>query len=153
MNGHANPLIADVFHRAGLIEKWGRGTNRVIEMCRQAGIRSPEFHEIAGSAVVKFHVPVGVTVQVTDQVTAEVTAQVTAEVTSFCREPKSSKEIMAELGLKHWKTFQSNYFLPLIKMGIVERTIPDKPRSSKQKYRLTEKGREALRKPEGGRNA
>jgi ATP-dependent DNA helicase RecG len=150
-----NPIIADVFHRAGLIEKWGRGTNRVIEMCRQAGIRSPEFHEIAGSAVVKFHVPVGVTVQVTDQVTAEVTAQVTAqvaaEVAAFCREPKSSKEIMAELGLKHWKTFQSNYLLPLVKMGIVERTIPDKPRSSMQRYRTTEAGMTILKKKEKGR--
>jgi len=33
-----NPIIAEVFHRAGLIEKWGRGTNRVAEMCRAAGV-------------------------------------------------------------------------------------------------------------------
>lgn len=40
-----NPLIADVFHRAGLIEKWGRGTNRVAEMCASAGIALPTFAE------------------------------------------------------------------------------------------------------------
>ena len=36
-----NPLVAEVFHRAGLIEKWGRGTNRVADMCRTAAAASP----------------------------------------------------------------------------------------------------------------
>ncbi len=54
-----NPLIADVFYRAGLIEKWERGTNRVIVQCAQAGIASPEFRELAGSTVVTFRVQVG----------------------------------------------------------------------------------------------
>ena len=55
---------------------------------------------------------------------------------------------MEALGLKHWKTFQANYLLPLMEAGLIEPTIPDKPRSSKQKYRLTAKGRELLRQSE-----
>jgi ATP-dependent DNA helicase RecG len=47
---------------------------------------------------------------------------------------------MAELGLKHWKTFQANYLAPLMAIGILERTIPDKPRSRMQRYRTTETG-------------
>ena len=47
---------------------------------------------------------------------------------------------MAELGLKHWKTFQANYLAPLMALGILERTIPDKPRSRMQMYRTTEAG-------------
>ena len=59
--------------------------------------------------------------------TAEVTAEVTAQVAAFCREPQPAKAIIAELGLNHWKTFQANYLAPLMAMGILERTIPDKP--------------------------
>ncbi len=72
--------------------------------------------------------------------TPHVAAQVTAEVVTFCREPQPAKAIMAELGLKHWKTFQANYLAPLMAMGILERTIPDKPRSRMQRYRTTEAG-------------
>jgi len=63
-----NPLIADVFYKTGLIEKWGRGTNRVIEMCVEAGIAPPKFEEITGAAVVTFKVNVRGPQQTADQV-------------------------------------------------------------------------------------
>ncbi len=76
--------------------------------------------------------------------TAQVTAQVIAQVVLYCREPRATKEIMGILELKHWKTFRSNYLQPLLDNGWLEMTVPDKPTSSKQKYRLTAKGRELL---------
>ena len=76
----------------------------------------------------------------TPHVAAQVTAEVTAQVAAFCREPKPAKAIMAELGLKHWKTFQANYLEPLMGMGILERTIPDKPRIRLQRYKTTDAG-------------
>ena len=63
----------------------------------------------------------------TSRVTAQVTAEVTAQVAAFCREPQPAMAIIAELWLNHWKTFQANYLAPLMAMGILERTIPDKP--------------------------
>ena len=56
---------------------------------------------------------------------------------------------MAEIGLKHWKTFQMNYLNPLLEASLLERTIPDKLRSSKQKHRLTQKGKEMLKSNKG----
>ncbi len=71
------------------------------------------------------------------------TAQVTAQVISFCKQPRKAREIMNELGLKHWKTFQTNYLKPLLDAELIEMTIPDKPTSRLQKYRLAIKGLEA----------
>ncbi|MBI3371911.1 MAG: hypothetical protein HY017_09180 [Betaproteobacteria bacterium] len=78
--GAAKPdSIAEVFHRAGLIEKWGRGTIRVAGMCRTAGVAPPDFAEIAGAAVVTFRVAVaaaGIRPWNTGEVTGEVTEEV-----------------------------------------------------------------------------
>jgi ATP-dependent DNA helicase RecG len=38
-----NPFIADVFQKAGYIEAWGRGTNKIIQVCKEAGLIEPEF--------------------------------------------------------------------------------------------------------------
>ena len=35
------PLIAGAFHRTGAVEVWGRGTNRVISLCRKHGAAPP----------------------------------------------------------------------------------------------------------------
>jgi len=51
---------------------------------------------------------------------------------------------MTELGLKHWKTFQSNYLNPLVDAEWIQMTIPGKPTSPLQKYRITDKGRDFL---------
>lgn len=49
-----NPLIAGAFYRRGLIEQWGRGTERIVELCAQAGRPEPEFGQQAGSVWVRF---------------------------------------------------------------------------------------------------
>jgi len=49
-------------------------------------------------------------------------------------------EIQMALDLKHRDHFRDNYLLPAIKEGLIELTIPNKPKSSKQRYRLTAKG-------------
>jgi len=49
-----NPLIANVFYLRGVIERWGRGTQRIVELCVKAGHPEPEFGEQAGSVWVRF---------------------------------------------------------------------------------------------------
>jgi transcriptional regulator CtsR len=58
---------------------------------------------------------------------------------------KSGKELIEELKLKHKPTFRMNYLKPAIEAGLIELTIPEKPKSRFQKYRLTKKGYEILR--------
>ncbi len=49
-----NSLIAGVFYRRGLIEQWGRGTQKIVNWCVAAGQPEPEFEEQAGAVVVRF---------------------------------------------------------------------------------------------------
>jgi predicted HTH transcriptional regulator len=49
-----NPLIAEAFHRTGAVEIWGRGTNRVIAICKQHGATEPTFEEREGFLIVAF---------------------------------------------------------------------------------------------------
>ena len=67
-----NPLIAGVFYRRGLIEQWGRGTQKIVTWCVAAGQPEPEFEEQAGAVVVRFlptgyHPPLRVSHDLTDR--------------------------------------------------------------------------------------
>ncbi|MFZ2225684.1 MAG: ATP-binding protein [Candidatus Deferrimicrobium sp.] len=161
-----NPLIAGAFHRTGAVEVWGRGTNRVIAMCKQHGAPPPAFEERQGFLIVTFKAQLvaegaaeapGVkagqrqdqtTEQVTVQVGGQVTGQVAEQVLRFCRTPRKSSEIRELLHLKHRETFTDNYLRPLLEKGWLEPTIPGKPRSRMQRYRTTEAGLAASKEPE-----
>ena len=52
---------------------------------------------------------------------------------------------MDKLSLKDRKNFREAYLNPAIIAELIEMTIPAKPTSSKQKYRLTEKGKNYLK--------
>lgn len=47
---------------------------------------------------------------------------------------------MGVLELKHLPNFRKNYLHPALEANYIEMTLPDKPKSSNQQYRLTEKG-------------
>ncbi len=163
-----NPLIAGAFHRTGAVEVWGRGTNRVIAMCKQYGAPPPEFEERQGFLIVTFKAQLvaegaaetsGVqpgqrrdqtTEQVTVQVGGQVTGQVAEQVLRFCQVPRKASEIRELLHLKHRETFTDNYLRPLLEKGWLEPTIPGKPRSRMQRYRTTEAGLAASKEPERG---
>ena len=49
-----NELIANVFYVRGLIEKWGIGTNKMVDLCKEEGIPEPEFIERTGGLAVIF---------------------------------------------------------------------------------------------------
>ena len=79
--------------------------------------------------------------------TTEVTTEVTPEVhlIQSLEGEMTRKGLQAALGLRDDEHFRKTYLLPALDAGLIEMTIPDKPRSSKQKYRVTDKGRKLLK--------
>ncbi|MDD5723893.1 MAG: ATP-binding protein [Syntrophales bacterium] len=121
-----NPILFDAFHRLGITEKIGSGIGRMREAMAERNIE------------VEFDTGDFFIVTLARQT-------VTAQVLNFCQEPRKSSEIMELIGLKHWKTFQTNYLKPLFQQGLLAMTIPEKSTSSEQRYITTEAGNEVLK--------
>jgi hypothetical protein len=80
------------------------------------------------------------------QSTPEGTPEVTPEVKKLLAVMDgelSAVSLRSRLRLKAEKNFRVLYVRPALEAGLIERTIPDKPNSRLQKYRLTEKGKPA----------
>lgn len=78
-------------------------------------------------------------VTATDQVSDQVSDQVKALLKCLAKRPLTALACMKKLGLAHRPTFRKNYLQPALDAGLIERTLPDKPSSSLQKYRLVSK--------------
>ena len=70
----------------------------------------------------------------------QVTPQVTPQVASLLKaiQAEMNREaIQSALGLHDRKSFRERYLKPALAEGLIEMTLPDKPNSRLQKYRLT----------------
>lgn len=155
-----NPILAEVFYRVGLIEKWGRGTNRVVAQCRQAGTAPPEFEFDEDHSYFMVRLPIHpAALEVVESVTGEATgAVVTPPVTPPVRRllvllsakgDLGNAQIRGELGLKDRKHLREVYIEPALVAGLIEYTLPGKPNSRLQQYRLTPQGRDWLTAHQG----
>jgi hypothetical protein len=73
--------------------------------------------------------------------------QVTPQEVSVLRaavDPSTRAVLQKSAGLRDREHFAASVLKPLLDRDLLEMTIPDKPRSSKQQYRITEKGRRLL---------
>jgi len=143
-----NPIIANVLYRSGIIERWGSGTLNIIDWCMENGNPAPAWSEQAGSVFVTFlpatREGTGEMEPQDTQVAPQVEPQVTPQVLQLLTALKGAEDrntLQNRLGLKARKNFRMLYLAPALNAGLIEMTIPDKPRSSKQRYRLTPKGK------------
>ena len=99
------------------------------------------FHSCVG----KNHVTTHVTPHVEPQVTPHVSVQVW-QLLTVMKDAEDRDTLQRKLGLKARKNFRLLYLAPALREGLIEMTIPEKPRSRKQQYRLTAKGKDWLMK-------
>ncbi|MBI4238194.1 MAG: putative DNA binding domain-containing protein [Deltaproteobacteria bacterium] len=150
-----NPLIAGAFHRTGAVEVWGRGTNRVIAACKRHGIKPPKFKERQGFVAVTFNAEMvaGNAARPESQPESRPESQPESlalrVLASLEQEALSKAEISTRLGQKEVSGQLNKVIRALIGRGHIEYTLPDKPNSRLQKYRMTPAGEKTLKKPGG----
>ena len=62
------------------------------------------------------------------------------DIIQFCSIPRTAKEIMDHIGYYNNSKNMTAYVRPLLEMGYLEMTEPEKPNSKNQKYRRVRKG-------------
>ena len=66
-------------------------------------------------------------------------SNVQKDIIQFCSIPRTAKEIMDHIGYYNNSKNMTTYVRPLLEMGYLEMTEPDKPKSKNQKYRKLRK--------------
>ena len=61
------------------------------------------------------------------------------DIIQYCNIPRTAKEIMDHIGYYNNSKNMTAYVRPLLEMGYLEMTEPDKPQSKNQKYRKVRK--------------
>ena len=56
-------------------------------------------------------------------------------IIQFCSIPRSAREILEHIGYSYHPTHIAKFIKPLLELGFIEMTEPDKPNSKNQKYR------------------
>ncbi|HNV57935.1 MAG TPA: ATP-binding protein [Smithellaceae bacterium] len=141
-----NELLADVFFKAGMIEAWGRGTVKIVDECKKAGLPEPEFREEFGGLSVHFRkADKAQEAQVEAQEAQVELLNWQREVMKYCfDDEKTGNEIMKIAGYSSRTGNFKKGLQRLLDYQLLELTIPDKPQSRLQKYRLTDKGRRLI---------
>lgn len=82
----------------------------------------------------------------TPQVSQHVTPQVAMLVKALtgADKPLARNALQSQLSLKDRESFRERYLKPALDIGLIEMTLPDKPNSRLQQYRLTDQGRKLV---------
>lgn len=111
-----------------IVEQLGSGVPRILESYDRECFRFMGYF-------------IRMTFPISEGINPQVTEQVLSLLTVADESSRSGAELMTLVGIKHRPTFLYNYLQPALDMGLIEMTIPDKPNSSKQRYLLTEAGK------------
>ena len=139
-----NPKLANIFFKSGMIEAWGRGFEKIKEACGLYDGPLPEY-EINESGIMVLckacdrylallrddgqrH---GQIDQDNDQ---DIDQDIMEQILVFCKEPKTSKEIIEYFGFANRLYFKRHYLDEMLERGQLKMTIPEKPTSKNQKY-------------------
>lgn len=134
-----NPDIANVFYLLGFMERIGRGGRMIVRECENAGLLRPTWTSSTNGVTLSLRLAKRDSFQLDKH-------QVV--ILRKCRKESSIVDLMEAVGRSDRTKFRHQVLSPLLEQGLVEMTVPDKPQSSKQRYRLSALGYNALERIE-----
>lgn len=141
-----NKELMQVYKDLEMVEQLGSGVPRILEHYGKEC-----FHFSENFLRMVFPALERVTEQEAEKVTTQETMQETTQVTTQVEKLlnvfdglHNRQELQHKLGLANREHFRKSYLQPTIDLGLITPTIPDKPTSSKQRYMITDKGKNIL---------
>jgi len=143
-----NPLLFGLFFRMDVVEQPGSGIKRILDLSREYGTPEPVIETDNNWVTVTFPrdpAKAGILEGSEGPVKRpESGAESENVLRIFMKGLLSMKEIAALLYRKTITGALKRRVTELLEHGFIERTIPEKPGSRLQKYRLTEKGKSLI---------
>ena len=137
-----NPLLFGMLYRMKLVKQIGSGIRRIHDACSEHGVAEPVINVFPDWLTITFPRPIEAAApHVTPHVPLHVTHHVERLIT-VVQGDMSRAEIMDALGLADRGHSTKTYLHPGIDAALVEMTLPDSPRSRRQRYRLTTLGQQ-----------
>ena len=151
-----NPGIANAFFRTGMVEAWGRGIGDIVRACEAAGTAQPHWEVEPGGLRLELvftragDEPRSRDVTGGERRQPELKPELQPEslaarvLRQLADGPMSKADLSGRLGQKQISGQLNRVIRLLVAGGSIGYTIPEKPRSRLQRYRLTGKGQAAL---------
>ncbi len=158
----ANPLIADPLFWTGYVDKVGTGTEDIVNLCKEKGLKEPEYHQEEDFRVViwRRNPEKGLSEGLSEGLSKGLSKGLSRDQVStklnqkwekiepmirLLENTSSATDLRSVMGMNNATKFKNNYLNPLIELGVVEMTQPESPNSPTQRYRLTEAGKGLLK--------
>lgn len=138
-------LIADISEQLGRLSAWQEAQDEnTLRLRRINRIRTIQGSlAIEGNTLSKEQ-KTALSPQFSPQDAPQVTPQVKALLLCMHNESQAMgrEALQQQLNLKDRKSFRARYLKPALESALIEMTLPDKPNSRLQQYRLTPLGRQ-----------
>lgn len=126
-----NPTLANILELLKITENRYSGIPTMRAEAKKAGIPEPEFLQRNGEFIVIFRNNIFETIQ--NPVQRSTPSALKEAIKKYCVVPRSREELISFTGLSRYQ-LMSKYVQPMIEEGILSYTLPEKPKSKKQKF-------------------
>lgn len=125
-----NVALSNILEFLGITENRYSGIHVMRRECHEAGLAAPSFESRRGEFTVTFYNNIFSSVEDYSKIDK---SDMKKAVLEFCEKPRSRAEILAFTEMSRYYT-SSAIIKPLVEEGLLVESMPDKPKSSKQRY-------------------